>query len=88
MKDVDADSQDLDQKLQVANNFFGRGIKFLRKKHNITQQELEWYSGVQQNVISMMESGKANFKMEHVVRIAAAFNMNIVTFFDVCLVAS
>ncbi len=85
MKDVDNNPDQLELDLRIAKKFVGRGIKFLREKHGITQQNLEWYSGVQQNIISTMESGKQDFKIEYLVRIAAAFNLNLVTFFEVCL---
>lgn len=84
MIDVDSKPEDLQISLNVANNFFGRGVKHLRHEHKVSQQELEYFSGVQQSVISKIENGNIDFRLEQIVRIAQAFHLNIVDFFNVC----
>lgn len=52
----------------------GDNIKKLRKYRELTQQELAEAAGVRLATISDIESGKANFQFNTLVRIAAALN--------------
>lgn len=84
MVDVDNKKEELEISFNVAKKFFARGVRHLRHEHGISQQELEHFSGVQQSVISKIENGNTDFRLEHIVRIASAFHLNIVNFFNVC----
>lgn len=87
MKDVDRNDSELEFLQRTNLKLIGRGVKFLREKHQVTQQELEWFSGVSQNQISFIESGKTNFKMDSITRIAGAFNLDLLSFIEVCRLA-
>jgi len=87
LKDVDKANSELDLLQKTNLNFIGRGVRFLREKNQVTQQELEWYSGVSQNQISFIESGKTNFKMDCITRIAGAFDLDLCSFIEVCRLA-
>ncbi len=87
MKDVDRNDSELEFLQRTNLKLIGRGVKFLREKHKVTQQELEWFSGVSQNQISFIESGKTNFKMDSITRIAGVFNLDLATFIDICRLA-
>ena len=52
----------------------GNNIKELRKFRNLTQQQLADEAGVRLATISDIESGKANFQFNTLVRIATALN--------------
>lgn len=52
----------------------GNNIKELRKFRNMTQQQLADEAGVRLATISDIESGKANFQFNTLVRIANALN--------------
>lgn len=50
----------------------GNNIKEIRKFRNLTQQQLADEAGVRLATISDIESGKANFQFNTLVRIATA----------------
>jgi transcriptional regulator with XRE-family HTH domain len=52
----------------------GKNIKDLRKFREMTQQQLADEAGVRLATISEIESGKANFQFNTLVRIASALN--------------
>ena len=52
-------------------------IKELRKKHNITQDELTNAVGVTRQTIISLESGKYNASLQLAYKIAKHFQMNI-----------
>lgn len=52
-------------------------IKELRKKHNITQDELANAVGVTRQTIISLESGKYNASLQLAYKIAKHFQMNI-----------
>lgn len=52
----------------------GKNIKDLRKYREMTQQQLADEAGVRLATISEIESGKANFQFNTLVRITSALN--------------
>lgn len=52
----------------------GENIKELRRYRKLTQQELAEAAGVRLATISEIETGKANFQFNTLVRIATALN--------------
>lgn len=60
----------------------GERIRFLRIKHNISQEELEKLSGIHRSTISEIEHGKKNLSLKHLYLLAVAFQIEIQELFD------
>lgn len=56
---------------------FGRRIELIRKKKNITQEELAAKTGILRNNLSRIENGKYNTGMDILLRIANALDMEL-----------
>lgn len=55
----------------------GQSIRYLRKKGNMTQEQLAERSGTDQKQISKIESGRTHAKLTTYLRIANAFGVSI-----------
>lgn len=60
----------------------GRGIRQLRKKHNLSQTELSSRIGIQQSDLSRMEKGEYRVSLDTLFRILATFGVSIGDFFE------
>jgi len=68
----------IEQELQK----FGRRLRELRKKKNLTQIDLELLCGVGHADISRMENGQKNSELITIIKIAMALEVNIFDMFD------
>lgn len=55
----------------------GDGIRFLRKRHNLTQEQLGEMIGVQKAQISKLENDSGNVTLETVLRVFAALKADV-----------
>jgi len=60
----------------------GEKVRKLRKKKNISQEELAWKIGKSPNFIGLIERGKKRPSIETLREISTALNVPIKTFFD------
>lgn len=61
---------------------FGRRIKELRLKQNISQEELAFRCGLSKNYISDVERGTRNVSLKSIEKIANGFVVNLKELFD------
>lgn len=60
---------------------FGRRLKELRKRKNLTQIDLEVKCGIDNGDISRIENGQSNIELYTICKLAAALEINVVDFF-------
>ncbi len=63
----------------------GQSIKFMRKKNNLTQDQLAELAGIEQKQISKIESGRVHARLSTYLRIANAFSVSIDVLLDAAL---
>lgn len=63
----------------------GQSIKFLRKKNNLTQDQLAELAGIDQKQISKIESGRVHARLSTYLRIANVFSVSIDALLDAAL---
>lgn len=63
--------------MRVNSKNIGEAVRYNRKMCNIRQSDLVYASGVQIYVISQIENGKGNPKLETLGKLFAAMNMTI-----------
>ena len=56
---------------------FGKRVKELRKKQNLTQNQFAKKSGLHKNYIGMVERGERNISLKNIARLAKTFNVEI-----------
>jgi transcriptional regulator with XRE-family HTH domain len=56
---------------------FGRRIKALRLKKNLTQEQFAQFCNLHKNYIGMIERGERNPSLKNIETIACAFEMSI-----------
>lgn len=61
---------------------FGRRLKELRLKQNISQEELAFRCGLSKNYISDVERGTRNVSLKTIEKIAYGFEVNLKELFD------
>ena len=64
------------------NKKFGKKIKLLRFKQDITQEELSELSGISRSVMGKIERGEISTTLSSVEKIADALNTPIISLFD------
>ncbi len=60
---------------------FGKKLRELRKKNNLTQLELSECAGFDRNYIGMLERGERNPALLNIQKIAQVFNITLSEFF-------
>lgn len=63
----------------------GQSIKFMRKKNNLTQDQLAELAGIEQKQISKTESGRVHARLSTYLRIANVFSVSIDVLLDAAL---
>ena len=63
----------------------GQSIKFMRKKNNLTQDQLAELAGIEQKQISKIETGRVHARLSTYLRIANVFSVSIDTLLDAAL---
>ncbi len=61
---------------------FGKRLKALREKNNMTQEKLEGETGIDRSYISGVERGKRNISIVNIEKIAKAFNIELSELFE------
>ncbi len=61
---------------------FGKRLKELREKNNMTQEKLEGETGIDRSYISGVERGKRNISIVNIEKIAKAFNIELSELFE------
>jgi transcriptional regulator with XRE-family HTH domain len=57
-------------------NAFGRNLRRLRKEKGVSQEELEFESGVSKNVVGNLERGEANPTLTTIKALAKGLGIN------------
>lgn len=65
------------------NTFVRNNLCKLRKKHNLTQDQLSSDTGLHQSLIYRIENGKANLTCENMILLARYFNCSLSDLLDV-----
>jgi len=60
---------------------FGKKLRELRKRNNLTQVELSKRAGFDRNYIGMLERGERNPALLNIQKIAQVFNITLSEFF-------
>lgn len=60
----------------------GNRIKELRKRNNLTQEELALLCGLDRTYINSVENGKRNISIVNLEKISIALNTRLSTFFS------
>ncbi len=60
---------------------FGKKLRELRKRNNLTQVELSERAGFDRNYIGMLERGERNPALLNIQKIAQVFNITLSEFF-------
>ncbi|HPI18932.1 MAG TPA: helix-turn-helix domain-containing protein [Candidatus Kapabacteria bacterium] len=60
---------------------FGKRLRELRKKNNLTQVELSELAGFDRNYIGMLERGERNPALLNIQKIIQVFNLTLSEFF-------
>lgn len=60
----------------------GERIKELRKIHNLTQEELAYFSDLDRTYINSVENGRRNISIVNLEKIAKALNVRLKDFFS------
>ena len=60
----------------------GLRIKELRKKHNISQEELAERANLDRTYINSVENGKRNISIINIEKISKSFDITLKDFFD------
>ena len=61
---------------------FGERIRFFRKKHDISQEELAHLSTLDRSYIGGVERGERNISLINIFKIANALNISLNHLFD------
>jgi transcriptional regulator with XRE-family HTH domain len=61
---------------------FGKNLRFLREKKNISQEKLADLCGLHRTYISDVERGERNISLENIQKIANALQMEIIDLFE------
>ena len=61
---------------------YSKRLQSLRKKANITQEELAFRSKLDRTYISSVENGKRNISINNIEKIATALKISVKDFFD------
>lgn len=61
---------------------FGKNLKKLRKKNNLSQEDLADKSGLHRTYIGMVERGEKNITLINILKIAKALNVDIKEIMD------
>ncbi len=61
---------------------FGKKIRLLRFKKNISQEKLSELSGISRSVMGKIERGEISTTLYSVEKLAKAFNIEILNLFD------
>lgn len=61
---------------------FGRNVRRLRKARGLSQEALSMESGLAQNYLSDIETGKRNVSLENIGTLARALGIPIAALFD------
>jgi len=61
---------------------FGKRVKELRKKQNLTQSEFAKKSGLHKNYIGMVERGERNIALKNIEKIANTLGLEIKDLFN------
>jgi len=76
------------QKMPMDNSFFeeekqkfGKRLKALRKKRNLTQIDLEVKCGIDNGDISRIENGQSNVELYTICKLADALEVKVADFF-------
>ena len=63
--------------LSKQHNKFGKRIKSLRKKKNMTQEDLAFEIGVDRSYMGFIERGERNLTLEKIAKIAKALSVSL-----------
>lgn len=55
----------------------GAYIRFVRKERNITQYDMALALGINKSVLSAIESGRTNVKLDNFIKVTKAFGIEI-----------
>jgi len=61
---------------------FGKNLRFLREKKNISQEKLADLCGLHRTYISDVERGERNISLENIQKIANALQLGIIDLFE------
>ena len=61
---------------------FGKNLRFLREKKNISQEKLADLCGLHRTYISDVERGERNISLENIQKIANALQLEIIDLFE------
>lgn len=61
---------------------FGNAIRAIRRRANISQEELAARCGLHRTYVSDVELGKRNVSLENIERLAYALNISLVGLFE------
>ncbi len=61
---------------------FSKRLQTLRKKANISQEELAFRSKLDRTYISSVENGRRNISIKNIEKIATALKISVKDFFD------
>lgn len=64
---------------------FAANVKYLRRKHNLTQQQLAWVVGVDNTLVSHWESGKRSPTAKGLKEVAILFGVDMQTLMDISI---
>lgn len=62
--------------------YFGKNLKQLRKKKNLTQEKLAEHAGLDRTYIGGIERGERNISLINIEKIAKALDIEIYEFFQ------
>ena len=61
---------------------FGNRCKFLRHKHNLSQEKFALKAGIDRTYYASVEAGKRNISLENIKKICDGFEISLHDFFD------
>jgi len=61
---------------------FGKKVRELRKKRNLSQEELAYEAALDRTYINSIENGKRNVSLINIVKLAKALNIKVKDLFD------
>ena len=67
---------------EVALSIFGKNVKSLRNKRQISQEKLAELSDLDRTYISSVERGQRNVSILNIIKIAEALNVKIYSLFE------
>lgn len=68
--------------IRKLRNLIGRKIKYLRKSHNLSQEQFAEFIDMSREHISCIERGKNTISIDSLYKIAKYFNLDIKDFFE------